>query len=120
MKNELKKKIEENKNSKECTFKPDITTKSIKYLFQKTAEEKNKTKKSKDINQSSINKSLNNTNNMSISQKRFFIINNEKKFMNNRIKNKKNFREKYKDKKIDYSLNQRKIYHLEIFFSQFL
>ena len=31
LKNELKKKIEENKNSKECTFKPDITTKSIKY-----------------------------------------------------------------------------------------
>ena len=117
LKNELKKKIEENKNSKECTFKPDITTKSIKYLFQKTAEEKNKTKNNKDINQNSINKSLNNKNNMSISQKRFFIINNEKKFMNNRIKNKKNFREKYKDKKIDYSLNQRKIYHLEKFFS---
>ena len=94
LKNELKKKIEENKNSKECTFKPDIKAKSIKYLFQKTAEEKNKTKKSKDINQSSINKSLNNTNNMSISQKRYFIINNEKKFMNRRIKNKKNFKEK--------------------------
>ena len=75
MKNELKKKIEESKNSKECTFKPDITTKSIKYLFQKTAEEKNKTKNSKDINQNSINKSLNNKNKMLISQKRFFIIN---------------------------------------------
>ena len=75
MKNELKKKIEESKNSKECTFKPDITTKSIKYLFQKTAKEKNKTKNSKNINQNSMNKSLNNKNKMLISQKRYFIIN---------------------------------------------
>ena len=117
MKNELKKKIEESKNSKECTFKPDITTKSIKYLFQKTAEEKNKTKNSKDINQNSINKSLNNKNKMLISQKRYFIINNEKKLLNNRIKNKNNFKEKYKNKKIEYSLYQRKTYHLEKFFS---
>ena len=117
MKNELKKKIEESKNSKECTFKPDIKTKSIKYLFQKTAEEKNKTKNSKDINQNSINKSLNNKNKMLISQKRYFIINNEKKLLNNRIKNKNNFKEKYKNKKIEYSLYQRKTYHLDKFFS---
>ena len=117
MKNELKKKIEESKNSKECTFKPDIKTKSIKYLFQKTAEEKNKTKNSKDINQNSINKSLNNKNKILISQKRYFIINNEKKLLNNRIKNKNNFKEKYKNKKIEYSLYQRKTYHLDKFFS---
>ena len=117
MKNELKKKIEESKNSKECTFKSDITTKSIKYLFQKTAEEKNKTKNSKDINQNSMNKSLNNKNKMLISQKRYFIINNEKKLLNNRIKNKNNFKEKYKNKKIEYSLYQRKTYHLDKFFS---
>ena len=117
MKNELKKKIEESKNSKECTFKPDITTKSIKYLFQKTAKEKNKTKNSKNINQNSMNKSLNNKNKMLISQKRYFIINDEKKLSNNRIKNKNNFKEKYKNKKIEYSLYQRKTYHLEKFFS---
>ena len=37
--------------------------------------------------------------------------------MNKRIRNKMNFMEKYNDKKIEYSLNQRKSYNLENFFS---
>jgi hypothetical protein len=115
--NELKKKNEENKKCLECTFKPDINIKSIKYLFQKTEEEKIRTKNSKDIYQNSINKSLNNKNNLSISHKRFFIINNEDKFANKRTKNKRSFMEKYNGLKIEYSLNQRKSYNLEKFFS---
>ena len=96
--NELKKKSDETKKYLECTFKPDINIKSIKYLFQKTEEEKTRTKNNKDISQNSN-------------------INDENNFMNKRIRNKMNFMEKYNDKKIEYSLNQRKSYNLENFFS---
>ena len=115
--NELKKKSDETKKYLECTFKPDINIKSIKYLFQKTEEEKTRTKNNKDISQNSNSKSLNNKNTLVISDKRYFIINDENNYMNKRIRNKMNFMEKYNDKKIEYSLNQRKSYNLENFFS---
>lgn len=115
--NELKKKIEETKNYLQCTFKPNINIKSTKYLFQKTEEKKARNKNSKDIYQNSINKSLTNKNNLVISDKRYFIINDENKFGNKRIRNKTNFMERHNDKKIEYSLNQRKTYNLENFFS---
>ena len=115
--NELKKKNEETKNYLQCTFKPNINIKSTKYLFQKTEEKKARNKNSKDIYQNSINKSLTNKNNLVISDKRYFIINDENKFGNKRIRNKTNFMERHNDKKIEYSLNQRKTYNLENFFS---
>ena len=108
MNNEKKKKLNENEKCLECTFKPKINTKSIKYLFQKTAEEKLKTKSLRN-NSKSTQEPLKNFN---ISSNRYFIIKNNKEKTN-----KINLKEKIKQKNINYSLIQRKSYHLEKFFS---
>ena len=79
-----------------------------KYLFQKTAEEKLKTKSLRN-NLKSTQEPLKNFN---ISSNRYFIINNNKEKTN-----KINLKEKIKQKNINYSLIQRKSYHLEKFFS---
>ena len=71
LENEKKIKMEENKKNLECTFKPKINTKSIKYLFQKTNEEILGAKINKN-NSNSVNKPIKKLN---ISQYRYFIIN---------------------------------------------
>ena len=71
LENEKKIKMEENKKFLECTFKPKINTKSIKYLFQKTNEEILGAKINKN-NSNSVNKQIKKLN---ISQYRYFIIN---------------------------------------------
>lgn len=71
LENQKRQKIKENINNFECTFKPKINNKSIKYLFQKTKEEMAKPKVNKS-NTNSHNKSLKKIN---ISPYRYFIIN---------------------------------------------
>ena len=112
LENEKKKKIEEKQNNLECTFKPKINKKSIKYLFQKTAEEKIKAKTKNNTN--NLNESLKNKN---VSQKRYFIINDDYSEKHKMKINKMNMKLKYKQKHIEYSLIQRKTYNLEKFFS---
>ena len=116
LENEKKKKIKENEKSLECTFKPTIIKKSIKYLFQKSSEEKKEDLRNKNRGNSktsSLNVSLKK---IPISKNRYFIVNKEKD-KNNMKTNIIKWREQYKDKKIKYSLNQRKSYHLDKFFS---
>ena len=99
LKNEKKKIYKEKEKNLECTFKPKVNTKSIKYLFQKSIEERKE-----DIsNKSKRNSKTNYLNfllkNIPISKSRYFIINKEKN-INNMLINKKNLKEKYKEKKI--------------------
>ena len=114
LENEKKKILKEKQSNSECTFKPKIITKSIKYLFQKTAEEKIKTSNRKNnVN----NNSTNSLKNINISKNRYFIINNDYSDKHKRKINKMSMKIKYKEKHIEYSLIQRKSYHLEKFFS---
>ena len=114
LENEKKKKLKERQSNSECTFKPKIITKSIKYLFQKTAEEKIKTNNRKNNDN---NNSTNSLKNINISKNRYFIINNDYSDKHKRKINKMSMKIKYKEKHIEYSLIQRKSYHLEKFFS---
>ena len=116
LENEKKKVIKENEKNLECTFKPTIIKKSIKYLFQKSVEEKKEELRNKNkgnMNTNSLNVSLKR---IPISKNRYFIVKKEKN-TNNMKTNKIKWKENYKDKKIEYSLNQRKSYHLDKFFS---
>ena len=113
LENEKKKKIKEKEENFGCTFKPKIITKSIKYLFQKTAEEKIKAKNKR----SKVNNSMKSLKNINISKNRYFIINNDYSDRHKMKINKMSMKIKYKEKHIEYSLIQRKSYHLEKFFS---
>ena len=113
LENEKKKKIKEKEENFGCTFKPKIITKSIKYLFQKTAEEKIKAKNKR----SKVNNSMKSLKNINISKTRYFIINNDYSDRHKMKINKMSVKIKYKEKHLEYSLIQRKSYHLEKFFS---
>ena len=113
LENEKKKEIKENIAQSNCTFKPKIITKSIKYLFQKSKEKHSKSKNDKN-NSKILNKSLKN---IQISKARYFIINDDNKATNESKIDKMSLKIKYKRKEIEHSLLQRKSYHLEKFFS---
>ena len=113
MENEKRKEIKENIAQSNCTFKPKIITKSIKYLFQKSKEKHSKSKNDKN-NSKILNKSLKN---IQISKARYFIINDDNKDINESKIDKMSLKIKYKRKEIENSLLQRKSYHLEKFFS---
>ena len=113
LENENKKKIEEDIKNRDCSFKPQINKKSIKYLFQKKIDDNIKTKTNKNFNSYSLNKSLKS---FKISPKRYFLINKNgyDNDMNNNIVSK--IKEKVKEDKMKSTLIQRKAYNLEKFF----
>ena len=122
-----KRKINNDYDNSECTFKPQISKRNLKYMFKKQLSDTNiKNRKNKnyfDIYFGPKQREF------SVSKKRYFIINNEdnnKTSNNNKIylyyqKNKEkesDKRDKYNKNNVELSMIQRKLYNLEKFFSK--
>ena len=120
-----RKKVYDNYENYECTFKPELTKRNINKLFKKQFSEAdiNKNhKKNKNYFDIYFGPKLRE---FSVSKKRYFIINNDDINSNNiSLYNKSNKncesekRNKYNEKNIKLSLIKRKLYNLEQFFSK--